>query len=1197
MRLKKLEITGFKSFLEKTKVIFPPGISAVVGPNGCGKSNIVDALRWVMGEQSIKQLRGKAKEDIIFAGADGKKQVNMAEVSLLVENTLKAASEPLNDYSEIMITRRLYRSGESAYLINRQPCRLKDIHDLFLGSGTGKNSFAVIQQGNIGAITDASPEERRYFIEEAADITKYKTRKKETLAKVKATSENLLRISDISAEIKRQINALNRQAKKAERFKDYRARIKYLEIKIALWKFDGFTERIREIETSLESYRKTQGRGITTLAACEAELAETRGIFLTKTNQIEELKTRQFETRRAIDKYENDIAHYQKNRQTLGDEIIESQKQRDELRVRNKEVKEEISQAETGNADIHLKIQAAEEDLESAVKRYNEVKKSLSAFEEELKNLNSTHMRLAGENAKYKNILINAKKREEDIVRRLKIVAEDVFTGQTKSQALQGKRNELYARKKEADDFLEEIRDDLKKISGKLDEKKMILEKHRDALKLLEIEHSRITSRHQTLAKMHERYEWFQDGVKAVMESRFNDKTAVLGVLADLITPVNGYEKAVETVLGEALQYIIVDHLDTGVSLATFLTEGNKGRGVFVPSTIENGELKTPPTLTRLIDCVEYPETYRGIMRYLLGNCVVTDTFSEAVELKNSSAEAIAVVSKTGEMISEKGIITGGKNTGNVSILEKKQELRSLEEAILETEKKIEQAADTASELDTGIERLLSKEKALKDELNDTEKEKNDIDKSLYQADSEAAQAERRLEIAELEKEQLTGEHYDIEDEIEVSRNRLSGIEADIERTNQATESVKSKNKDVSENLESLNQQSVDIRLSITSLNAQNESYQGSLSRLRTFLTEGLDRCARLEDDIQAKIETSQNTGQLLEKISNELDHSRVALEEVTHKLDLAQADCKDVEMRLSKTEGKISECKDENEKTLDQMRELQINLSEFQVKREALTARIEEKYHHRLNQYQLEFEAAGKGDKPVTEFDITCYESELSDLSMKIRRLGDVNLGAISEFEELKIRYDFMLKQHDDLTASLDDLEKIIEKINSVSEERFLKTFNAINEKLSGVFARLFEGGTAQMVLTEPSKPLETGVELMIKPPGKTLTRLSLLSGGEKALSAIAFVFSVFLIKPASFCIMDEIDAPLDDSNVVRFNHLVKMIGEQSQILIITHNKLTMEFADILFGVTMEKKGVSKIVSVTLTKGGEEAAENSEVA
>lgn len=1196
MRLKKLEISGFKSFPEKSKIIFPPGISAVVGPNGCGKSNIVDALRWVMGEQSIKQLRGKNKEDIIFSGAAGKQKVNLAEVSLLVENNLESATAPLNHYAEIMITRRLYRSGESLYMINRQPCRLRDIHDIFLGSGTGKNSFAVIQQGNIGAITDASPEERRYFIEEAADITKYKTRKKETLSKIKTVRENLVRITDITNEIKRQINALDRQAKKAVRFKEFRKRARYLDIKIAVWKFEGITFEIDALSRSIGALKNEYTKETTESATLEAELASLKGALANSQHRIEDLKNKHHETQRIVDKYENDISHYRKSRELLKKEIAENKNNCARLATRNNELEHEIEQVENNFRSVTEKIAEEESVFRNDSGEYESIKASVKIAEEKVNALHSRHMTLAGDSAKYNNMLSGAQKREEDITRRIKLVDEEVYLLQQRFEGLKKEKTYILEQKKENDVFFEDAEADLADAVRILGEKQAALSAHSEVIKEIQLEQSRVVSEYRTLSKMDRQHEWYKDGVKEILESPFNYTPRVLSVLADVISPDPGYEKAVEAALGDLLQSVVVDTIKTGVEIACFLSAAEGGRCTFVP--VAEGETEEPvENEAFLINHVSCAAGFEKTVRALLGDILVAETFDKCVEIHKENSGRHTVVTPKGEMITKKMFVTAGENRAQVSILGKKNELRALQADISANEEKLAHVEGFKATFENEIEDCIRIKEEAGEELEEIREEGLEIEKKRYTLESEINGSEHRLNILLLEQEQLEGEKEDIEEELENTEKKVRTISDEIQKTAYDLETVKAEHGDLSNKIEKLNQEIVDAKLKITSLKAQKDNYRNSIDRLNSFLNEGRERYRHYTEDIDNKLTTVRQTDLLLKKSGEDVTGLSGDLAIRLVEIEKEEGLCGELKENKFQKEKQIEKHQKTHAEKLDRIQENQIRLKEVQMQREHLTNRIEEKYHHRINQYQLEFEENEPAGEPLTEFDITVLETELKDLQLKIKKMGDVNLGAISEFEELKTRYDFMQKQHDDLTASLDDLEKIIDKINSVSQERFIKTFNAINEKLSEVFLRLFEGGTAQLVLTDPSSPLETGVELMIKPPGKTLTRLSLLSGGEKALSAIAFVFAVFLIKPASFCIMDEIDAPLDDSNVVRFNNLIKLIGEQSQILIITHNKLTMEFADILFGVTMENKGVSKIVSVNLTKNGVVETESVEVA
>lgn len=1188
MRLIKLEISGFKSFQEKTTVVFPPGITAVVGPNGCGKSNIVDALRWVMGEQSVKQLRGKSMEDLIFAGADGKQPLNMADVSLTIENSSGQAIEsPMNPYTEIMVTRRIYRSGESAYMINRQPCRLKDIHNLFLGSGSGKNSFAVIQQGNIGALTDASPEERRFFIEDAADITKFKERKKETLSRIQSTQENLLRLSDIIEELKRQIANLDRQAAKAKKFKEFRALSKDLDIRIALWYFDQYSREIRDKLLKADHLKETEKNRSQDLFDLESQLSRISREAVEQKQHMDDLEQQRFELQRHVDKKENDREHLVRESKRLDEDIRDIGEKLSDLGTRNRNLELEIEQARGSHVDIDDDLDQTEEELSKERDIQDNLKTVLKECEQTMKTLHKDHMVLAGNEAKTQSILNHAQQRKGDVSRRLKRMDEDLLDSERRlTQARKEKEQAALA----VEGFQVAIRDlhlDLDRVRKDLHHQSALYDEQRKILRGLDMDHSAHTSRHSTLKTIQDQYGWYEQGVKAVMQHVADRETSpVRGLVAEMIRPQPGYEAATEAVLGESLQHILVDAPQDAVDLIHYLKENTQGNSGFVPlmGIRPPLPLPVPEGCSALIDHVDVIDHHRNLALTLLGNALVVEHLDQALTLAGLDSPSRPLVTRTGDLITEKGVILGGSQDPSTSIFGKKQELENLETAIHDIETSQGEVRRQLEHLDAEIKGLVQQEKDLSDELKYSENDKREGEKALFVSVEALKQAEKKREILYLEQEQLSGEDEDINQEITSLTQSLEAIHGDIQGIESRIEDTTDRITAITVQLETRNKTVVELQLRISSLKAKRENYHSSLKRLEEFLHEGMKRKTRLEDEIREKKERSAQITVTLANDKTELEHLARSLARVSEEHLVARNNLVAIEKSHKEKEAVKAGLLKERDRDGSRLQVLEIELSQVRLKRESLTCRIEEKYHHRINQYSLEFEENDVDITGLSPLEITGMETELKELTKKITQLGDVNLGAISEYEELKTRFDFLVEQQDDLVHSLEDLETIIKKINQVSQERFLETFNQINDKLSELFPTLFEGGSAQMILTDPASPLTTGVELMIQPPGKKLTRLSLLSGGEKALSAIAFVFSIFMIKPSSFCIMDEIDAPLDDANVTRFNNLVKHIGKQSQILMITHNKLSMEFADVLFGVTMEKKGVSKIVSVNLS-------------
>jgi chromosome segregation protein len=1212
MKLKRLEITGFKSFCEKADIQFPQGVSAIVGPNGCGKSNIVDALRWVMGEQSVKQLRGKAMEDVIFAGTSGKPPLNMAEVTLTLANDNGSAPEELKDFTEIMLTRRLFRSGESAYLMNKQPCRLKDIHNVFLGSGLGTKSYSIIQQGNIGAIIDAGPEERRYFIEEAAGTTRYKNRKTEALRKVESTRQNLLRVSDIISEIHRQMAGLKRQARKAERFKQYQRRADALDIRLSLYNYERLSRRYDETGRLLRELKDSDLGNTSQLKKLDAAVEEIKLQRSQKNQEIADQKSRKFELLRKIDRIEGDLSHQRQEIERLTDEAKELQAAREDLEGKNRKIDSEIGEAQNDTTRLRTEIETLRQDLHREQAAATEIKTRVDALNADLETSKTALMDRLTEEARYRNIFQNAASNKENLQRRLKRAGEEAAVA--RQRVAQGRTTE---EKNKADwvrltQQATALNEELERIRRLTDEKREILARQVKQVQTLELERSTARSKFSTLKKMEENFEWYRDGVKAIMRApefgcapgdagtddptTDTDATAegnkeIVGLLADILDPSPEYQAAVEAVLGEALQYVLVDAPQTGVRAIEYLQSHGAGRSGFIPVAalmrIEEDRQPAHEDSDCLLKHVAVKTGYDRIAEAFLGHVVVSEDLQAGLALFNGSRRHTTIVTKQGDVISRQGIMIGGSMDKLPGILAKKQELKALEHQIRLCEQTLSEARERQQASETDVRKTETELQRFYEQKKSVDAEAVEAEKALYRASEELKHAVRHLEIVELEHEQLLGEESDIDDEMTRYHAALAQLTSAITAAREEVAEKTRQAEAVAGRQEAFSQKIVDLKLSLTALNARLDNSNNTLRRLQEFQEDGAARLISLAEDIALKSRraaTSKNTvtgyEATLAGIYEELKH----LEEA---LGANESAYTAIDAQLKESDGVIAELQSQREKILEKTRLLEIEQTQRQVHRDTVVGRLEEHYHKPFAEYGAQLEAlreqlqAAEGAEMSTADD----EEELNRLREKISRIGDVNLAAINEYEQLKSRHDFLFEQREDLQKAIEDLHKVIRKINRITQQRFMETFDQVNQKLGDVFPRLFEGGSAKLVLTEPDNPLETGVEFMIHPPGKKLTRMSLLSGGEKALSAIAFIFSLFLMRPASFCLMDEIDAPLDEANVFRFNNLLKLIGEKSQIVMVTHNKKSMEFADMLFGITMEAKGVSKVVSVNLDR------------
>lgn len=1194
MKLKKLELFGFKSFLDKASIEFPAGVCAVVGPNGCGKSNVFDALRWVMGEQSVKQLRGKSMEDIIFSGASGNLPLNMAEVSLTLSNDGGVMPEALRDFSEIMITRRLYRSGESTYAINKRPCRLKDIHNVFLGSGLGAKSYAIIQQGRIGAITDAGPDERRFFIEEAAGVTRYKQRKEEALRKVEATRQNLLRLNDIISEVERQMNGLRRQAAKAEAYNRCREQITRLDVQLTLHRCAALASEIAEADTLLARLKDTDTAQSTELKQLDATLEKIRLAHLRKNQIISEQKAQKFETQRRIDRTENELAHLRQDIERLSNEVTELRVAQRGLMEKNQAVDREIHQIKAENAETRKAFETVEATLEREHEASRTIRERLTSLNQLLEEGKRRLFDCSAREAQCQNIFQHTVDTKETLKRRLRRADEQEVMARQKVSETEARVQSARAEFDACRSTLEALKGQISTAEAELHDSGRALGAQVKASQTLQLERKTLVSRYAALKKMEESLEWYKDGVKAILKhgSALSDTgqsvptgalSGVLGIVADVVEPAPSYEMAVEAVFGEALQYILVTDHEAGRRAIDYLKQSGAGRGGFVPVTavkaVVDGGSKGPDAGKRLLNHVTVKPGYETVAEAMLSHVAVAETLFEAMALHHRNGAVQTVVTKGGDIVSHQGIMIGGGSENLAGILLKKKELKALQRQIADMDQALDAARQAQSKLEMRVRGAETRLQQLIERKNSVIRDELESEKALYKVTEDLKNTKRHLDIVRLEQDQLLGEQSDTDEALFRFKGELAEARAQIETVKGELEGLTGEISGLSSRIEAYDQRILECKLQQTSLGARLENGESTLRRLADYQQDGKERLERLCLDIDAK---SGRQVAAREKISEQGLQLAAMYEEkdtLTRALEIAESEYQSICAELRDKDQVVSDIQGKRERTLQKIGMLALEQSQRRMRLENITLRLEERYQSGFNDLETQFADSTDIRRPEQ------IEAALDRARQQIKEIGEVNPGAIREYETQKERCEFLVTQRDDLNRALEDLLKVIRKINRVTQERFLATLGLVNERLKDVFPRLFEGGTAELVLTEPNNPLESGLEFMIHPPGKKVTRLSLLSGGEKALSAISFIFSIFLIKPASFCLMDEIDAPLDESNVFRFNELLRIIGEQSQIVMITHNKRSMEFADTLFGVTMEKKGISKIVSVNLER------------
>ena len=1189
MKIKQLDITGFKSFVDKTTMTFPEGISAVVGPNGCGKSNIVDAIRWVMGEQSVKLLRGKSMEDVIFSGTEKRAPLNIAEVALTLINDNDNTPEQYREFSEIMVARRLFRSGESAYFINKRPCRLKDIQNLLMGSGVGARTYAVIEQARIATLIDAGPEERRFFVEEAAGITRYKSRKNEALRKIERTQHNLVRINDIITEVKRQMNSLKRQARKAERYKTYQKQIERLEVDLTTYQYKALCAKMRETDTLLKSMRDTDLKHGSQLAKLDAAIEETEQERAAKDQEISDHKSKRYQFQRTIDKLEADLEYGNKDLERLIAEAEQLNAEIKEMREKDLDISLECRNLDEQSLVLQQDIERIKESIKQEEPTAEALKERIVELNKALETKKAELMDLATNKAAYQNTLENTSQSKAGLARRLGHIKKEKVQSEADLARLEkgsAKANDNLNGLKQD---LREIKQSLESINKKLAEKRQALGHQVRNVQIIEGERQKIRSRHTALKKMDENYEWYKKGVQAIMresQSKVPEHAGIQGLVANVIEAEPSYEDAMEAALGQTLEYVIVRDQKGGVAAIDYLRAQSAGRAGFIPvkglKPLTDKHKAAPEPASEadsqnlLIDHVKVKKGYEHLIQSLVGHVVVAEDLKAAVQFWNKNGFRQAVVTRKGDRVCPQGILIGGSpDNGNAGILSKKREIRELSNQLSQLERSSAEAKSRQEQLEAETIALETQiQKTIQVQHKKSQQEMN-IEKEIYRLGEEIKHVRQRLKILGLETQQIKGEETDLNRDLSKFEEVLSELSREIQTTESAIDQIGAEIKEVSDSLETSNQKVAEFRLELTRLQAQHDNAQNTLRRLKSFQDERQGKLRQLTRQLEQEEQHKLSIEQSLSRDRDKIPRLYAELRAVEQTLTDMEAEYQKIKGMLAENDQAISDVRSTQQVALQKIQQLELKQAERRMRCEHLVSRIKESYHLNIESPDHQEDTAGLSVEEM--------EEALARHRERITRIGDVNLAAIQEYDTLEERYRFLTEQQEDLVEAIEALRRVIRKINRTSLKRFMKTFKAVNEKLQEVFPELFEGGAAKLALTDPKRPLESGVSFLVHPPGKKLTRMSLLSTGEKALAAIALIFSLFLIKPRAFCVFDEIDAPLDDANTYRFNHLLRQIGKNSQVIMITHNKQTMEVADALFGVTMEDKGISKLLSVSL--------------
>ena len=1188
MKLKTLEVIGFKSFVDRLHLFFPEGITSIVGPNGCGKSNIVDAVLWAVGERSAKHLRGKFMEDVIFNGTDGRKPLGMAEVNLTFSNEDGSASKEYEQYSEITVTRRLFRSGESEYLINKVPCRLRDITDLLLDTGIGVNGYAIVEQGRVEHLINANPQDRRFLIEEAAGIAKYKERKRLALIKMEATQQNLLRIQDIIAEVKRQIVTLERQVKRAEEYKAIRKEVKEIEIRFALQEYTELSEKGETTKGYLKALREREMETSTQVAEKEASI---EGIKLRSMEEEEKLRSLQqeaFELSQRIQKMESEIEFFQRERgglQKQEAQIIEevrdglkswrgAQRERRRIGQAKRELEEERRESE----EIMKEWEVLFNDFRTT---YQEL---LEELEVEKGRLIDTFTQLTS----LKNRQSHLEERKGDLQKRIgshRKESEEVRIGLTQleeslSRIEKGRELNLSIhtiRKEEKERWEGEI-EKLKGVSAEIQAKRSSLEE------ILRQDRSRFFS----LKELQENYEGFEKGVKSILLRKKEEQEkwgSILGVVADILEPEPKYEVPLEAVLGQRLQYLMVEGEKEAMEAIAFLKSESLGRGSFIPigtrrngnldRSFQGGEEGRPLPLLQFIN-VE--EGFAPIAEFLIGDVGVVEHLDGALHWLRKEERFGTLVTLEGDIVERSGVVSGGSRDQGLSILERRREIRDLERRVKEEEEKCRKVYEEEERLQQEMTERETQLENRKKEIQEKEIELLHQERDLEGVRKEILQFQQKREVLQFEGQELQGEEQDIVEEMKSVLIHMEREEASRKEREEQAQSLKKKVEEVGGGAEELGGKITEKKVSLASIEEKQRGMEGQILNLSVSLKTLREQIVRKVKGIRECREENASLGERILQRERELED---CLEKHRFREEEFSAQKEEVEVisnEWKETEASSKYLRQEVEGIRQKIHEEEIRASGIQLKLSHLQESMKERYGTTLSTSVGVGRAAGE-----VEFQKEEMSKRLEELKMALDGFGEVNLMALEEYQELKHRHDFLTEQQADLQQALDSLRKAIIRINRTTAKRFLETFHLVNEKFKEVFLRLFKGGQASLLLLDEQDPSTTGIDIVAQPPGKKLQNIDLLSGGEKALVATALLFGLFMIKPIPFCLLDEVDAPLDDANINRFIELVKDFSKTSQFILITHNKKTMETANTLYGITMETPGVSKVVSVRL--------------
>jgi chromosome segregation protein len=1237
MYLKNLTVFGFKSFADKTALNFQPGVTAIVGPNGCGKSNVSDAIRWVLGEQSAKALRGGEMADVIFNGTDGRKPMGMGEVSLTLggvdgENLRAAGVEVA--YDEVTLTRRIFRDGGSEYFLNKTPCRLKDIQQLFMGTGIGRTSYSILAQGHITQILSSKPEDRRLIFEEAAGITKFKSQKKESLRKLEYTEQNLLRIADLIREVKRQIGSLQRQAGKAKRYKQISLEMQHLETQLARHQFDVLQSEIAEKNSTVEKLRNEIEQGSNDVLRFENEIGQLREQLSELERQVAAQQQRGLELKGEIDRHESRIQFNDERLRELASQNSKALADITQAEERCRAAQEELAVVTEKLSASEIALVQHKESLQSKREALSQVENNLREQQESLRQAQSAAFSAAQDLTRIRNeITALDLQKQGNSIRLEKLSAEKV--------QLEEERMRLESRLQEFTASVEVEKLNVATTRGSVEQRQNRLRELQNELQQSSVEQDQFLQQQaekRSRLTVLEQLEGSREGFDAGAVAALHQSRSVIGSLADRIRVPDQFVVAVENALGHHLQLVLTEQPESAQEILADLSANKAGRAsvaalsIGIPddkqlvfggemsvdenkSAVQNG-LKQGQ-IVRALDVVQTDPSVDKLLRALLGRTfIASDLPTATAQIQNGHA-GCDFVTLTGDLLSRHGIYTGGylnghgNSKGPSSILGRKNQITELQNELAEIQNRVAEASRKR-----GV--LLSEQTELQASLQQAQTELREREVAIATREGEFTALQNSNRLLHQKIDTVVFEVQSLAAQEQEGLQKRGALTAQLEKFEVSERGAQEQVATLTTELENLRQQRDVANAALTESKialASDEQLAASFRQQQQALTQRIQELKQMIE--QRKGECSSFVSRK-EQAESEIQESRGQIGRLAHDREQMNAQTAELIGRKEAQETDITS-RDESLRSQrgrltvlqNQRGGIEVELAQKNMSVQNLREKIQQKYHLNLDDVRSEcitITYADEGPAKVQTLtpeemaaagaatDWNAVGQQIEALQKRLDEIGPVNLVAIEEYEETEQRHQFLTAQHNDLVSAKTQLLEVINRINTQTRQMFLETFDKIRDNFCVMFTDVFGGGKADLILSDENDVLESGIDIVARPPGKQLQSISLLSGGEQTMVAVSLLFSIYQVKPSPFCVLDELDAPLDESNINRFVRVLQRFLAHSQFIIITHNKRTIGMANVLYGVTMEEHGVSKIVSVKFHKT-DDVAENAGVA